>query len=111
MRQARSTVTAKLEEMRRAKEIGSSLEAAVEIWPAEKLVFDALKAVETELPEVMITSEAKLIDYNVDADRGGMLSVKYSRTDNHKCGRCWRYLSEVTSDGELCARCDGVVNG
>ena len=67
--------------------------------------------VETELPEVMITSEAKLIDYNVDADRGGMLSVKYSRTDNHKCGRCWRYLSEVTSDGELCARCDGVVNG
>jgi isoleucyl-tRNA synthetase len=32
-------------------------------------------------------------------------------TMNHKCGRCWRYLPEVRDDGELCDRCEGVVNG
>jgi isoleucyl-tRNA synthetase len=31
-------------------------------------------------------------------------------TDNHKCGRCWRYLPEVEEDGELCARCEDVLN-
>ena len=34
-----------------------------------------------------------------------------TKTDNHKCGRCWRYLPEVTEDGALCARCEDVVNG
>jgi isoleucyl-tRNA synthetase len=36
---------------------------------------------------------------------------KVVKTDNHKCGRCWRLLPEVKSDGDLCARCDEVVNG
>ena len=27
----------------------------------------------------------------------------------HKCGRCWRLLPEVTEDGDLCRRCEGVV--
>jgi len=33
------------------------------------------------------------------------------KTDQHKCGRCWRYLPEVEEDGDLCARCEEVVNG
>ena len=32
------------------------------------------------------------------------------KTDNHKCGRCWRLLPEVKQDGELCARCEEVLN-
>ena len=32
-----------------------------------------------------------------------------TKTDKHKCGRCWRLLPEVDEDGELCARCDEVV--
>jgi isoleucyl-tRNA synthetase len=31
------------------------------------------------------------------------------KTAHHKCGRCWRHLPEVTEDGELCDRCDGVI--
>jgi isoleucyl-tRNA synthetase len=31
-------------------------------------------------------------------------------TENHKCGRCWRYLPEVKEDGELCARCESVLD-
>jgi isoleucyl-tRNA synthetase len=37
--------------------------------------------------------------------------VKVAKTDNHKCGRCWRYLPEVKEDGDLCARCEDVLNG
>jgi len=41
--------------------------------------------------------------------QGGALEV--TRTDHHKCGRCWRHLPEVTEDGALCSRCDQVVSG
>ena len=36
--------------------------------------------------------------------------VKVAKTDNRKCGRCWRYLPEVREDGDLCGRCGDVVN-
>jgi isoleucyl-tRNA synthetase len=32
-----------------------------------------------------------------------------TRTSHHKCGRCWRHLPDVSEDGALCGRCDGVV--
>ncbi|WP_265564477.1 isoleucine--tRNA ligase [Sphingomicrobium arenosum] len=109
IRQTRSTVTKSLEEKRRAKEIGSSLQAEIELWPAETPTFEALKSVEDSLDEIMIVSKAALIDYNVNEDRGGMLAVKYSKTDHAKCGRCWRHLPEVDEDGDLCGRCEEVL--
>ena len=36
-------------------------------------------------------------------------TVDVTRTDYHKCGRCWRHLPEVAVDGDLCARCETVV--
>jgi isoleucyl-tRNA synthetase len=39
---------------------------------------------------------------------GDALTVEV--TDNRKCGRCWRYLPEVPEDGDLCSRCEDVVN-
>ena len=38
-------------------------------------------------------------------------ALAVAKTSNHKCGRCWRHLPEVTEDGALCDRCEGVVNG
>ena len=35
--------------------------------------------------------------------------VTVSRTDYHKCGRCWRLLPEVVEDSALCGRCAEVV--
>ena len=32
-----------------------------------------------------------------------------TRTAHEKCGRCWRLLPEVTTDGALCDRCGDVV--
>jgi isoleucyl-tRNA synthetase len=40
--------------------------------------------------------------------QGDALTV--AKTDKHKCGRCWRYLPEVEDDGELCGRCEDVLN-
>jgi isoleucyl-tRNA synthetase len=52
------------------------------------------------LAELFIVSSVK---------RGDALAV--TKTSNHKCGRCWRLLPEVKTDGELCDRCAEVVNG
>jgi isoleucyl-tRNA synthetase len=38
-------------------------------------------------------------------------SIAVSKTTHHKCGRCWRHLPEVSEDGALCGRCEGVVHG
>ncbi len=35
--------------------------------------------------------------------------VTVTRTDYHKCGRCWRLLPEVAEDDGLCGRCMDVV--
>jgi isoleucyl-tRNA synthetase len=53
-----------------------------------------------DLAELFIVSSVTL---------GEVLSV--TKTDKHKCGRCWRHLPEVDEDGDLCNRCDTVVNG
>jgi len=91
LRQLREAVTEAIEPLRREKVIGSSLEAAVTV-PS-----DADPAL---LAELFIVSSVT---------RGDALSV--TKTDKHKCGRCWRLLPEVEQDGDLCDRCEDVVNG
>ena len=90
LRALRTEVTEAIEPLRREKVLGSSLEAEVTV-PTE---------LDPEfLAELFIVSTVK---------PGDALAV--TKTDKHKCGRCWRLLPEVKSDGDLCARCDEVVN-
>ncbi|MCZ8320854.1 MAG: isoleucine--tRNA ligase [Novosphingobium sp.] len=91
LRTLRGQVLEAIEPLRRDKVLGSGLEAEVTV-PAD--------APEGDLAELFIT--AKVI-------RGQGDGVTVSRTSDHKCGRCWRHLPEVTADGTLCARCDTVV--
>ena len=91
LRALRGQVLEAIEPLRREKVLGSGLEAEVTV-PAD--------APEGDLAELFIT--AKVI-------RGQGDGVTVSRTSDHKCGRCWRHLPEVTADGTLCARCDTVV--
>ena len=44
-------------------------------------------------------------------DKGVGIGINIARSANEKCGRCWRLLPEVAEDGDLCDRCEGVVNG
>jgi isoleucyl-tRNA synthetase len=90
LRQLRAQVTERIEPLRRDKIVGSSLEAEVWVPSGQDPAF---------LAELFITSTVREGDWNV------------VKTDQHKCGRCWRHLPEVEQDGDLCDRCDGVVNG
>jgi isoleucyl-tRNA synthetase len=93
LRALRVQVSEAIEPMRREKIVGSSLAATVTI-PAD--------APEGDLAELFITGTVT---------RGQGSDVTVAPTTDHKCGRCWRHLPEVTADGDLCGRCDGVVNG
>ncbi|HJP69582.1 MAG TPA: isoleucine--tRNA ligase [Sphingomicrobium sp.] len=90
LRELRMRVTERIEPLRRDKILGSSLEAEVWVPGNEDLAL---------LAELFITSTVHNGDWKV------------VKTCNHKCGRCWRHLPEVKEDGELCARCNEVVNG
>ena len=91
LRALRTEVTEAIEPLRRDKVLGSSLEA--EVWVPGS-------GDPALLAELFITSTVHHGD-----------EVKVAKTDNHKCGRCWRYLPEVKEDGDLCARCEDVLNG
>jgi isoleucyl-tRNA synthetase len=90
-RALRTQVTEAIEPLRREKVIGSSLEAEVTLPQADDSI---------DLAELFIVSSVSA---------GEALAV--TKTSKRKCGRCWRHLPEVTDDGDLCNRCDGVVNG
>ena len=98
LRGLRESVMEAIEPLRREKIIRSGLEAEVSLSP--EAVPEGFS--DTELAELFITA-------TVSRSQGADVTV--NRTDNHKCGRCWRLLPEVTQDGDLCARCDDVVSG
>jgi isoleucyl-tRNA synthetase len=90
LRDLRAQVTEAIEPFRRDKVIRSSLEAEVTV------------------PEMPLSAADLAEAFIVAKVSKGPLSV--TRTDYHKCGRCWRLLPEVTADGALCDRCTGVLS-
>jgi isoleucyl-tRNA synthetase len=89
LRALRGQVTEAIEPFRRDKVIRSSLEAEVTVPGGTP-----------ELEELFIVAKVS---------PGDTLTV--TRTEQQKCGRCWRHLPEVPQDGALCARCSEVVGG
>ncbi|WP_066806885.1 isoleucine--tRNA ligase [Sphingomonas asaccharolytica] len=90
LRELRAQVTEAIEPFRRDKVIRSSLEAEITV------------------PEMPLSAADLAEAFIVAKVSKGPLAV--TRTDYHKCGRCWRLLPEVTADGALCDRCTGVVS-
>ncbi len=105
----RNDVNKALEPARNEKIIGKSLDAEVSVF-ADGEMYDFLKAMETELAEIFITSGAlvkPLADaQNAFAGEAVMVSVKAS--EHEKCGRCWVH-SETVGKTEgfpgICADC------
>ena len=92
LRALRQQVTEAIEPLRRDKIVGSSLEA------------------EVTLPELPAPAEALAELFIVSSVTAGE-ALAVTKTDTHKCGRCWRHLPEVREDDDLCARCEEVLNG
>jgi len=90
LRRLRAQVTEAIEPFRRDKLIRSSLEAEVTV------------------PEMPLSAADLAEAFIVAKVSKGPLAV--TRSDYHKCGRCWRLLPEVTADGALCDRCTGVLS-
>jgi len=91
LRELRSQVTEAIEPLRRDKVLGSSLEAEVTVPSDEDPEL---------LAELFITSTVHKGD-----------EIRVTKTQNHKCERCRRYLPEVEANGDICDRCKDVLNG
>jgi isoleucyl-tRNA synthetase len=108
-----AVVTGALEIERREKRIGSALEAAPKVWAADPALLAAFEGVDPA--EVFRTSAAELApgDGPQDAFRlpeAPAVAVEPLRAHGCKCGRCWRVLPEVKSDGGLCLRCEEALS-
>ena len=102
LRAARAEVLKKLEGMREAKTIGSSLQAEVELR-ANGGTLTLLQSLGDDLRFVMITSQAKVSVGTSDA-----LEINATASKHTKCERCWHYREEVGTHAEhptLCGRC------
>ncbi|WP_168454179.1 isoleucine--tRNA ligase [Sphingopyxis microcysteis] len=97
LRQLRNQVNEAIEPLRREKTVRSSLEAKIVVGDelASQFTWD-------ELAELFITAAVERTQHSN--------RVTVTPTTDHKCGRCWRHLPEVTEDGNLCNRCETVLN-
>ena len=110
--EVRTDVQKALELARNEKIIGKPLEAKVELF-ADGELFDFLKGVEAQLPEIFITSAVTVSNGKGEfaGDVQG-LSVSVSRAEGEKCERCWKYSHTVGENSDhptLCSRCAQVM--
>ena len=96
LRALRERVTEAIEPLRREKVIRSSNEAVVTV-PASAVPEGVS---DEQLAELFITGTVT---------RGQSDEVTVTKSTDHKCGRCWRLLPDVSEDGALCGRCDDAV--
>ena len=109
LRAIRAIVTEAVEPLRRAKLIGSSLEANVVVTIPPNDPYDEPGL---DFADVCIVASVQIDRaYTPSLPDQVLATASAHRTTHHKCGRCWRHLPEVTSDGALCSRCNHVVAG
>jgi isoleucyl-tRNA synthetase len=108
----RERVLAEIEPLRKDKRIGSSLQAKV-ILSADASELAFLERHARDLPMLFIVSEVELrLEPSTAAGADPHISVAIERAGGVKCGRCWRYVSEVSNDpawAGLCERCQGAL--
>jgi isoleucyl-tRNA synthetase len=105
----RSDVQKELETLRASGEIGSSLQAEIEISLMPTL-HELIASLGDDLRFVLITSQAKAMISSDDAE----LRVKARVSAEAKCERCWHYRSDVNAAPEypgLCGRCVSNLYG
>ena len=114
-RNLRRVVTGAIEVERGAKRLGSSLQAAVEVFAPERLV-DLVRGI--DLAELCITSAGTLRAGPIPDDAFTLpdvadIGVRVSLAPGERCERCWRVLPEVgqgPGHADLCRRCAAVVD-
>ncbi|MEY3189953.1 MAG: isoleucine-tRNA ligase, partial [Pseudomonadota bacterium] len=114
----RAAVSKELEKSRAKGDIGSSLNAEIELYCNPEL-FDTLNQLSGELHFIFITSNASVIadqfapDDAIQTELEGV-KLKVIVSEYKKCVRCWhqRYdVGEHAEHPELCGRCEENVEG
>lgn len=99
----------KLEELRAAGGIGSSLQAEVEVHATGE-TYDALASLDDDLRFVWITSGARVVRVACADDQ----SIDVHASDDTKCARCWHWRDDVGADPAhpaICGRCVSNLYG
>lgn len=113
----RGEVSRVLEQARRDKVIGLSLDSAVDLYLSEAWL-EKMAPYREGLSEMMIVSEVllhRLEEAPADADTAEEtegVRVRVRPADGSKCERCWTYSTSVGQDGdhpEVCGRCAEVL--
>jgi isoleucyl-tRNA synthetase len=108
--EVRVATQAALEDQRRDKVIGSSLEADVQIQ-ANPEKYEFLKRYETDLSTLLIVSRVELSEVHNLPHKPDYV-VLVSKAKSKKCERCWNYREAVGQDAAhptLCDRCMEAV--
>ncbi|MDP1911378.1 MAG: isoleucine--tRNA ligase, partial [Hyphomicrobium sp.] len=97
----RRVVTGALEIERAAKRIGSSLEAAPDVFITDAAALEAIEGL--DLAEIAITSGASVITGPAPEDAFTLpdvpgVGVAVRRAEGRKCARSWRVTQDVGSD-------------
>ncbi len=115
--QIRGELTKALEQARRSKAIGHSLDAHVDIY-ADGDTYNRLAALGNETATMLIVSQAQLHEGIAQAPENAYrseeiaLAAAVRPAEGTKCERCWIYSTTVGEDSEhttLCKRCAGVL--
>ena len=112
---ARSVVTGALEIKRAEKQIGASLEAAPKVYVADTALAGVLQSI--GFADVCITSGVEVTAGAAPKDAFTLqgvegIAVVFGKAEGEKCGRCWKYTTDVGKDAKhpgACARCASVL--
>ena len=108
LRALRTRLTGEIEPLRREKFVGSSLEVDVTALAYDPADAALLRSV--DFAEIAISAPVEICQSEAIV-AAEPVRFEVRKTELSKCGRCWRHLPEVNSDGDLCARCAAVVDG
>jgi isoleucyl-tRNA synthetase len=105
----RGVVSKVLEDARREKKIGSSLEAEVTLTPGSPIAEAVFNNYSDQLASVFIVSKCIVLPVNTEATATEeQLLVEVNKASGEKCSRCWNYRNSVGMDEthpEICSRC------
>jgi isoleucyl-tRNA synthetase len=114
----RAAVSKEIESVRSKGDIGSSLNAEVELYCNDEY-FTTLNLLSSELHFIFITSGASLADEKfcpedaIQTEVDG-IRLKVTASEHEKCVRCWHQSYDVGENKEhpeLCGRCVDNIDG
>ncbi len=98
----RDELLKQLEDMRKNKVIGKSLEA--------KAVVKLPNAMKQSIESLQISLTQVLMISSIELQASDVLSIQTEVAEGHKCERCWNIVPNV-NETHVCPRCEAVLKG